>query len=120
MSGTKHDQGKPPLDLLPYDALVEVAKVLQFGESKYSAGNWAKGIEYRRLISAAYRHLGAYNSGEDYDEESGLLHTAHLACCVLFLISMSKRHPNLDNRWDKNAKSILPFSQGKNPVGGNL
>lgn len=101
MSGIKHDQNKAPLDLLPYESLEEVAKVLAFGAKKYSRGNWAKGINYSRLISAAQRHLGQFNSGEDVDDESQLPHLAHAACCILFLLYMHKKRPDMDDRWVK-------------------
>ena len=34
--GVKHDQGKNPLELLPFDALEEIGKVLAFGARKYT------------------------------------------------------------------------------------
>lgn len=97
--GEKHDQEKPPLALLDADFLEEIASVLGFGARKYAADNWRNGISYRRLISAAYRHLGAINRGEDIDPESGLPHTGHLACCIMFLSWMAKHRPDLDDRW---------------------
>ena len=106
--GAKFDEGKEPLDLLPYDALVEVAKVLAFGEQKYETANWTKGIEQRRLISAALRHLYKFNNGEDHDTESGINHLAHSACNLLFAIWMYKNRPDMDNRWAPNVKKSLP------------
>lgn len=100
-SGTKHDQGKAPLDLIPYAGEEAIAQVLAFGAKKYAPGNWAKGIEYSRLISAAKRHIGAYASGEDVDPESGLSHIAHAGCCIMFLLHMQKHRPDLDDRWSK-------------------
>ena len=61
-----------------------------FGAAKYSEGNW-KGVEPVRYKDAAMRHLVAYMNGEKNDEESGLPHLAHLACCVLFLLWQEKR-----------------------------
>lgn len=101
VGGLKLDQGKPGMYLLPYAALAEIAKVLDFGAKKYAPGNWAKGINYSRLISAAERHLGAFKDGEDKDPESGLSHIAHLGCCVLFLMWMVLKRPDLDDRWSK-------------------
>jgi len=98
-SGTKYDQDKAPVALVDPDFIEEVARVLGFGAAKYAADNWRNGISYRRLISAAYRHLGAINRGEDTDLESGLPHTGHLACCVMFLDWMQKNRPDLDDRW---------------------
>lgn len=99
--GTKHDTDKPGMDLLPYDALVEIAKVLDFGKEKYAAGNWANGIQLSRLIAAAERHIGEFKEGRDFDTESGLHHTAHAACNLLFIIWMTKHRPKMDNRWIK-------------------
>jgi len=110
MSGTKYDAGKAPLDLLPFEAEEEIARVLAFGEKKYSAGNWAKGIGYRRLLAAARRHIGAFNSGVDKDEESGLSHIAHAACCLMFLLYMEKKRPDLDDRWAKPTRGPEPGS----------
>lgn len=97
--GIKHDQDKPPMHLLDNEFLEGVASVLGFGARKYAAHNWRSGIHYSRLISAAYRHLGAINSGEDVDPESGLPHSYHLGCCVMFLGSMMNHRPDMDDRY---------------------
>lgn len=98
-TGSKFDGDKPRMDLLDSDFLEEVASVLTFGAKKYAAHNWRGGIAYSRLIAAAYRHLGAINRGEDIDPESGLPHVAHLGCCVMFLSSMMRVKPELDDRY---------------------
>lgn len=103
MSGIKHDQAKPPVDLVPYEGIEAIAEVLAFGAKKYAPYNWCKGFEYSRLISAAQRHIGQYNSGQDLDEESELNHIAHAACCLMFLLYMQKHKPHLDNRGFKEA-----------------
>jgi hypothetical protein len=83
--GIKHDSGKLRYSLLPWNALKEVAKVLEFGTVKYSVNNWQK-IEPQRYEDAAMRHLVAILEGEWIDEESNLPHAAHCICCLLFLI----------------------------------
>lgn len=103
--GLKHDSGKAPLDLLPYDSLEEIAKVLDFGAKKYTRGNWSNGIKESRLIAAALRHIHQYNSGMDLDEESGVSHAAHAACNLLFLLWMHKNRPDMDDRWVKEIKN---------------
>jgi hypothetical protein len=97
--GNKYDTGKPPMALLDAPFLEGVASVLGFGANKYAAHNWRNGIAYSRLVSAAYRHLGAINAGEDIDPESGLSHAYHLGCCTMFLASMMHTRPDLDDRW---------------------
>lgn len=95
----KHDQGKAPMSLLSREALEQVALVMEFGRQKYAAHNWRQGFAWSRPLSAAMRHIMAFNDGEDKDPESGLSHLAHAACCIMFLLEFEKTHPDLDDRW---------------------
>ena len=95
----KHDQGKAPLTLLSREALEQVALVMEFGREKYAAHNWRQGFAWSRPLSAALRHIMAFNDGEDKDPESGLSHLAHAACCIMFLLEFEKTRPDLDDRW---------------------
>ena len=97
--GLKYDGDKPSLALIPSEALLEIAKVLDFGAGKYTADNWRRGFKYRRVISAAMRHILAWNSGEDVDAETGLSHLAHAACCLSFLITFEKTGTGVDDRF---------------------
>ena len=94
----KNDTGKPRWDLLPFDALNSVAQVLEFGANKYAARNWEKGLDWGRLLAAALRHLSAWARGHNTDEESGLPHLAHAACCVLMLLASVQRGVGTDSR----------------------
>ena len=85
LGADKFDDGKPPLALLPPEALEEVARVLGYGARKYSAWNHREGFAWSRMLSSALRHLSAFNAGEDDDPESGLSHIAHAVCQLLFL-----------------------------------
>ena len=89
--GTKQDQEKIRMDLLPMDALYEVAKVLTFGSKKYGDKNWEQGIALWRLRGAKMRHDTAYELGESLDPESGLIHKAHEACNVLMELALILR-----------------------------
>lgn len=107
-AGVKHDQDKPPMDLLSREALVQIANVMGYGAKKYSSHNWRGGLKWSRVIAAAMRHLQAFNDGEDTDPETGLSHAAHLGCCVMFLLEYIKTHPELDDRYKKPAKNGAP------------
>jgi hypothetical protein len=100
--GLKYDEQKPRMDLLDFQALEGLSKVLTFGANKYAAHNWRKGISYSRLTSALLRHLAAIQRGEDIDPESGLPHIDHLGCCWMFLSNMTKTRPDLDDRYASN------------------
>lgn len=100
--GRKDDGGKLPWHLLPYDAVEDIVKVLDFGAKKYAPRNWEKGIVYSRVYGALMRHLVAWwmkeNGGRD--KETGLSHLAHAGCCVLFLIAFEKRIVGADIELD--------------------
>lgn len=97
-SGYKKDEDKPPLALISRRAMEEEAKVMAFGATKYAAWNWAQGMSWMRVLSAAMRHLAAYADGETLDPETGLSHIAHARCCTAFLLDYEKHHPELDDR----------------------
>jgi len=99
IEGTKHDQGKARMSLLDSSWLLGVAEVLTFGEKKYAANNWRKGLSVSRLMDAAARHQAAFNDGEDLDPESGKSHLYHASCCLMFASWMIKNRPDLDDRW---------------------
>ena len=89
--GMKFDDNKRDFTLLPWPAVEEIVKVLEFGAKKYARDNW-KNVEADRYVKAAFRHLIAYSQGEENDKESGLSHLAHLGCCVLFLLALGEKN----------------------------
>lgn len=99
--GKKFDNGKPRMDLLSTEALVQISHVMREGAAKYGDHNWRGGMAWSRLIAAAMRHLTAFNAGEDLDPETGLSHIAHLGCCAMFILEYIKSHPELDDRFKK-------------------
>lgn len=86
--GRKDDQLKARYDLIPPEAEEMLAKVLAYGAIKYAPDNWRKvDRAHARYFSAARRHMNARRRGEKLDPESGLPHTAHAMCCLLFLLT---------------------------------
>jgi hypothetical protein len=82
-AGVKYDYGKPRVDLVlghfPL-ALMAVSEVGTFGAAKYTDNGWEtveNGLD--RYRDASMRHYLMYSAGEEYDEESKLLHAAHEA-----------------------------------------
>lgn len=70
-------------------ALLEVAKVMAYGASKYGVGNWTKdGVTYNRYYAACMRHMLQWQSGEDLDSETSINHIAHAASNLLFLLAL--------------------------------
>ena len=102
-AGVKDDSSKPPMHLIDGYALEQLANVLAFGAEKYAPHNWRKGLAQTRLISAAMRHLSAFNGGQDTDPETGLHHAAHAMCCCMFMVWMSANKPQFDDRYKGDA-----------------
>jgi len=98
MSGVKFDTGKPPLGLIPRQALIAEAQVLAFGATKYGRDNWRGGMDWSRLTDAALRHLTAFIDGEDVDPETGISHLAHARCCMGFLLAYAELGLGRDDR----------------------
>lgn len=85
--GVKFDKDKPKWNLLPWDEVEDVVKVLTFGAKKYAPDNW-KFVDdaNNRYMDATMRHLVAFQQGERTDAESGESHIAHALCCLLFML----------------------------------
>lgn len=97
---TGGQKGKKPLEVGAVDPLAraELGKVAAFGGQKYSRGNYLKGYDWSLSVDALHRHMLAFESGEDYDPESGLLHTVHAAWHALALASFHMRSLGNDDR----------------------
>lgn len=102
--GTKHDDGKPQISLIPRVALEAEARVFGFGAKKYSRFNFKKGFKYSRLIDAALRHIVAFNDGEDLDPETKESHLAHARCCLSMLLDTIDLGTSEDDRFKRNKK----------------
>lgn len=87
--GRKDDADKPDWSLLPFAAVGQVVRALDYGARRYGVDNWQQVPNARRRYFAALcRHAVRWFSGERYDKDSGLHHLAHAACCVLFLLNL--------------------------------
>lgn len=89
--GFKDDTEKPRWDLLDLHVEEDVVRVLTHGAAKYADGNWQRVPNARkRYLSAALRHLAAWQGGEELDPDSQLPHLAHAQCCLHFLAWFDK------------------------------
>lgn len=96
--GHKDDAGKLPWHLFAWDAAREIVKVLDFGQKKYAARNWERGMDWDRPFAALMRHMTAWWEGERNDPETGLPHLAHAGCCIMFLLAYEIRGIGQDTR----------------------
>ena len=96
-SGAVRDMhaGKGRMDLLPWAAIMEIAKHCENGAIKYGEHNVDKGIPTHSLCDSAARHLAKYLDG--WNDEP---HLIAAAWNLLFAIQMEIKHPELvDTPW---------------------
>lgn len=108
--GTKKDNGKPRISLIPKEAIWGCASALTFGADKYGQYNFMAGLKYTRLADAAMRHITQYLAGENTDPESGLSHLDHAMASLAMLKFMEARRPDMDDRY-KETKEDHPKRQ---------
>ncbi len=94
----KADAGKPDLSLVPKQIIYEIEKVRRYGTQKYKdKDNWKK-VELERYHQALLRHtLAIWNDIGARDKESDLLHLAHIACNVAFILELMKETEQKEN-----------------------
>lgn len=91
-------QGKPPISILPFKALREVARAFAHGAKKYKRGDWKKGYQWTLYADSLGRHYGAWCDGEDIDPDSGVHHLACACADGLILLWYSLTGTGEDDR----------------------
>lgn len=85
-------QGKGRYDLLPWEAIHELAKHCEEGAIKYGERNCEKGIPIHSLIDSAFRHLSCYMRGMK-DEP----HLRAAMWNIAFAVYMEQKHPEMQD-----------------------
>ena len=88
----KTDAGKPRLSLVPTEIINCIARVREYGVTKYTdPDNWRR-VSVERYHDALFRHVIAYiNDPDGVDDESGLPHLWHIATNCAFLCELEKK-----------------------------
>lgn len=97
-TGERKNEGKNRLDLIPTFPVEQLGRVLTEGSLKYADRNWEAGMPWKNVTSSLKRHLLAFEAGEDFDKETGLLHIAHVMCNAMFLTEYYNTYPEGDDR----------------------
>lgn len=105
----RYDTGKARLDLIPSSALYGLAKVMEYGSTKYDDHNWRKGMKWSKPYACAMRHLLKWYEGEEVDHESGQSHLYHVLANITMLIEYQKTCPQLDDRYKGNQQTYNDF-----------
>jgi hypothetical protein len=101
-TGGEKGQKLARYDLLPVEALRQVAIHYGLGARKYEDRNWEKGYAWGLSYGAAMRHLNDFWQGTDWDDDPTLGQpTRHLAAAafhVLALLHFSTMNVGTDDR----------------------
>lgn len=94
----RKDDGKIRFDLIPPEALFELAKLYTNGAKKYKDRGWEEGMSWGRCFGAMMRHAWKWMSGEDYDPETEVHHMAAVAWNAFAIFTYHKRNIGTDDR----------------------
>lgn len=89
------DPSKPAYQLMPWDAMDQVALAFAYGAHKHGAGDYRgpEGPSVAYCCGAAHRHLSAAQQGQQHDPESGLHPLAHAAARAIIALHLSLAQP---------------------------
>lgn len=96
--GLRFDDGKPRYDLIPPEAIEELARVYTVGAKKYAPRNWERGMSWGRVFGSLMRHCWKFWRGEAIDEETGCHHMALAAWNCFALFTYDRRQIGEDDR----------------------
>ena len=85
-------EGKGRMDLLPWNAIMDLSKHCEAGAIKYGEGNVRKGIPAHSLYDSAMRHLAKWYVGMN-DED----HLVAAFWNIAWLLEQRTTHPELDD-----------------------
>ena len=91
--GIRYNEGKLRYDLIHPQAEKGLVQVLAMGANKYAERNWELGMKWSKILASLKRHIAKIEAGEDFDEESGLLHADHVQANAHFLSAYYKIYP---------------------------
>lgn len=85
-------EGKGRMDLIPWEAIIEVSKHCEEGAKKYGPHNIDRGVPFHSLVDSGARHLAKYISGQQ--DENHLV-----AACwnLLWLLQETITKPELND-----------------------
>jgi len=108
---TKHNKNKPMMSLVRPEFTRGIAEALTYGYTKYDEQrgdiqNYLKGdgFYYSTILDSLERHIGAFKSGVDIDEESGIHHLLMAATNLMFLHTYEVSDKGKDDRVVLNEK----------------
>lgn len=98
-------------DLLPWNTIESIVKVITKGAEKYGIDNW-KTINNNMFEAAMFRHFMEYKKGKHIDKQWNLPHLSHFVCNAIFLLWKELLVIEIEKRGE--LKSIEASEKNKN------
>lgn len=86
MSALRYNEGKLRWDLVDWEGIEEMLKVLEAGAIKYEPENWKKGLNREEILESIQRHLVAVFKGEEIDMDLMTHHMGNIMCNAMFYL----------------------------------
>lgn len=99
--------GKGRFDLIPWCAIMRVAKHMQQSLEVYSPRNWEKGLPMHSMIDSAFRHLAKYVDGQT-DED----HLCAAATNLLMAMWMEEKRPEMQDIPSRRPGTVSSLASG--------
>lgn len=99
--GIKHDDGKSPIGLIPWEALEEEGMAFLEGQDKYGTYNFTNGLSVLRCLCASIRHVSKaiWVGTFDPDSNRSVTHLGAARAEIGMAIFMIRRRPEFDDRF---------------------
>ena len=99
-SSTGGQKGKKlaRFDLIPPNAIIEIAELYGRGAEKYEDRNWEQGYPISLSFAALNRHLWQFWNGENRDEETKAHHLSSVIFHAIAMMTFQDTHPEFDDR----------------------
>jgi hypothetical protein len=90
---------KVSLSCVPPSSLIELARAMMNGASKYGKMNYRdSSVEASIYVDAAFRHILSWYDGEQNAEDSGVHHLGHAMASLAILIDAAEQGTLIDDR----------------------
>ena len=115
-NGVKRESNKNRgrFDLIPYEALEELAKWYEAGAIKYGDRNWEKGVDVQDCTNRMIRH--AIKAGNGFMDEGPFAHYAAVIWNAIAAITAIKRNPYKNNHFRDEYLKELGLSNKEDTV----
>ena len=100
-------EGKGRFDLLPWCAIMRIAKHMQESLKVYEPRNWEKGLPMHSMLDSAMRHLAKYMDGWT-DED----HLCAAATNLLMAMWTEEKMPEMQDIPSRMHGEVLPCASG--------